>query len=181
MMEIRAEALQETAFAPYGRIYRLAQGSGDAQQETDVIRTEGPGWSDAYTAAPLLSTNGSLGLTRGGPSPFSTHRMERHLHTEEALFCTADPIVLAVAAPCAADQPPAASVRAFVIEPGTAVVLHKGTWHDACRGVEKPAYYYWMATTGTGASSPWMDVKDGPVRVSVDPAIAASCGKTSDA
>jgi ureidoglycolate lyase len=99
--------------------------------------------------------------------------MERHLLTEEALFCAADPIVLAVAAPTEEDHPTAASIRAFVITPGTVVVLHKGTWHDACHGLDGEARYYWMATCGLG-NSPWVDVKGGPVLVTAPAAEPAN-------
>lgn len=171
-MEVTAEVLREAAFEPFGRLFRLGGRASADEPQGCIVRSEGPGWSDAYTAAPLLSTNGSLGMTRGGPSPFVTWQMERHLHTEEALFCAADPIVLAVAAPSDADHPSADSIRAFIIEPGMVVVLHKGTWHDACHGLDKETCYYWMATCRTGASSttaasPWVEVKGGPVQISV--------------
>ena len=61
--------------------------------------------------------------------------------------------VLAVAAPTDAARPKAVDIRAFIIEPGTVVVMHKGTWHDACRGIDAPTHYYWMATCGFGSVS----------------------------
>ena len=123
---------------------------------------------DAYTAKPLISSNGSLGLTRAQAAPFSTRQMERHVLTEEALFTADAPLVLAVAAPGSAGAPNAADIRAFLINPGTAVVLHKGTWHDACRGAHGETHYYWMATCGLEGST-WTDVDGGPVRVELEP------------
>jgi ureidoglycolate lyase len=164
-MDVQAMNLLDADFSPFGRVYQMTQDDPSAAPTTSLIRSSGPGWSDAYTSAPLLSTNGSLGFTRGSASPFVTSRMERHLLSEEALFCAADPIVLAVAAPTIGDRPSAASIQAFVITPGTVVVLNKGTWHDACHGIDKEAYYYWMATCGTGGTSPWVEVDGGPVRV----------------
>lgn len=166
--EVHAVNVREADFSAYGRVYAMT-GSGNAGDPvTGIIRSEGPGWTDAYTAAPLLGSNGSLGLTKGGPAPFTTTQMERHLLTEEALFCAADPIVLAVAASTDGAQPRAEDIRAFVITPGTVVVLNKGTWHDACRGIGKDAYYYWMATCGLGDGSPWVEVAGGSVRVTAD-------------
>jgi ureidoglycolate lyase len=166
--EIHALDVRMADFSLYGRVYAMTGAEPAADPATEVIRSAGPGWTDAYTAAPLLGSNGSLGLTRGGPAPFTSTQMERHLLTEEALFCAADPIVLAVAAPTDGTQPRAEDVRAFVITPGTVVVLNKGTWHDACRGIGKDAYYYWMATCGLGDGSPWVEVAGGHVRVTAD-------------
>jgi len=163
-MQIEAVNVLESDFSPYGRVYDMKSSQASADAATRTIHSEGPGWADTYTANPLISSNGSLGYTLGSACPFHSATMERHLLTEEALFCAADPIVLAVAAPTEEEYPSAENVRAFVIEPGTVVVLGKGTWHDACHGVAREARYYWMATCGLGAS-PWVDVKGGPVLV----------------
>ncbi|WP_269992333.1 ureidoglycolate lyase [Arthrobacter sp. B2a2-09] len=132
-----------------------------------LVVSAGDGWSDVHTSNPLICTNGSLGMTLGAGSPFATNQMERHLATEEALFTAGSPVVLAVAPPNEGRYPEAHAVRAFIINPRTAVVLHKGTWHDACHGLDGEAYYYWMATCGDGGST-WTDISGGPVHVSVD-------------
>jgi ureidoglycolate lyase len=163
-MQIEAINVLESDFSPYGRVYDMKSSQPSTDAATRTIHSEGPGWADTYTANPLISSNGSLGFTLGTACPFHSAKMERHLLTEEALFCAADPIVLAVAAPTEEEFPSAENIRAFVIEPGTVVVLNKGTWHDACHGVAREARYYWMATCGLGAS-PWVDVKGGPVLV----------------
>lgn len=172
-MKILATELLAEDFAPFGRVHVMASALPD-ETGAGLIAAEGNGWSDVYTAKPLISTNGSLGLTRGGGTPFTTHRMERHLATEEALFTAGAPLVLAVAEPTDAGYPSAADVRAFVISPGTVVVLHNGTWHDACHGVEGAAYYYWMAATGGDGGPTWTDIKHGPVHVSVSKARSGS-------
>lgn len=166
---MKLQALPVTAedFAPFGRVHAMVPALQPEDPAARLVVSSGDGWSDVYTANPLISTNGSLGMTLGSGAPFSTRRMERHLGTEEALFTAGSPVVLAVAAPTDAGQPNAADVRAFVINPGTAVVLHQGTWHDACHGVDGDAYYYWMATCGGDGGSTWTDVADGPVHVEV--------------
>lgn len=157
-MNLTACALTPEAFAPFGRVLNLMAGGDDG-----LVRTDGPGWQDCYTKTPLIGTNGSLGLTRSGGTPFDLRQMERHTNTEEALFCLDAPIVLAVAPAGDRQQPESADVRAFIIPKGVAVVLDAGTWHDACRGLDRPVAYYWMATVGTGTE--WRDVAGGPLTV----------------
>jgi ureidoglycolate lyase len=161
-ISISAMPVREADFSAYGTVHSLAA-PGTPASEVGLVRSSGLGWTDTYTAAPLLSTTGSLGYTLGEGGPFDTVKMERHLDTQEALFCAAKPIVLAVAAATEAARPKAGDIRAFIIEPGTVVVMHKGTWHDACRGIDEPTHYYWMATCGGG--SVWVDVEGGPVHV----------------
>lgn len=163
-MRIDATSILEADFSLFGTVYSLTEPHLGADTEPMLVRSAGPGWTDAFTKAPLIATNGSLGLTRGEAAPFDTFRMERHLDTEEAIFCAANPIVLA-APPTHDPYPWACDVRAFIIEPGAVVVLHKGTWHDACRGLGEPTHYYWMARTGGG--SVWVDLRGGPVHVEV--------------
>lgn len=161
---IRVEPISAAAFAPFGRVLAMAEpGLPDA----NIVRTDGPGWSDAYTRDPLLATNASLGMTRSGGTPFEVRQMERHPNTEEALFCAEAPIVLVVAAAGPEANPDASALRAFSIPPGTVAVMKPGTWHDACRGLHGPATYYWMATVRTGTE--WRDVDGGPVPVVAGP------------
>ncbi|MDW6023243.1 ureidoglycolate lyase [Mesorhizobium sp. BAC0120] len=162
---IRVEPISATAFAPFGRVFAMA---GSDMPDVGIVRTDGPGWSDAYTHDPLLSTNASLGMTRSGGTPFEVKQMERHPNTEEALFCAEAPIVLVVASAGSEVRPDADALRAFSIPPGTVAVMKPGTWHDACRGLYGPTTYYWMATVGTGTE--WQDVTGGPIPVVAEPA-----------
>lgn len=160
-MRITAHEVRAEDFAPFGTVHHMDKygAAGDG----GLVFSQGPDWQDAYTAVPLISTNGSLGMTFGSGRPFATHQMERHLKTEEALFTAGAAVVLAVAEPSDSAFPRAEDVRAFVIRPGTAVVLHKGTWHDACRGVDGPTHYYWMASVGGDGGPTWTEVEGGPV------------------
>lgn len=146
-------------FARFGNVYDLA---GDTDPQ--VIWTNGDGWNDGFTRTPLIEGSGHLGITRGGATPWFCTAMERHPQTEEALFCAAEPIILAVAPASSAAAPHRDEIEAFVIAPGQAVVMHRNVWHDACRGVTRPAAYYWMAICGLG-ESPWVPVEGGPRRV----------------
>lgn len=161
-MTILVEPIDAEAFAPFGKVFAIGEGG---MPDLSVVRTDGPGWADAYTHDPLLSTNASLGMTRAGGTPFEVRQMERHPNTQEAIFCAGAPIVLVVAKAGPEARPDASQIRAFAIQPGTVAVMHPGTWHDACRGLDGPASYYWMATVRTGTE--WQDVESGPVRVAV--------------
>lgn len=148
-------------FARYGKVYDLMD-----DQDRQVIWTTGDGWRDGFTRIPLVDGSPRLGLTRAPGAPWSCAAMERHLLTEEAIFCAGEAIVLAVAPASSADAPVATDIEAFVITPGKAVVMHRGVWHDACRGAAGPTPYYWMAVCGLG-ESPWVPVERGSRRVQV--------------
>jgi len=143
-------------FSRFGTTYNLTD-----DLDPKAIWTAGDGWRDGFTAAPLIEGSGHLGITRGGGGPWLCAAMERHLGTEEALFCASQSIVLAVAPASDAEAPHRDDLEAFVIAPGQVVVMHRGVWHDACRGVSGPAPYYWMAICGFG-ESPWVPVAGGP-------------------
>ena len=159
-MTLLIERITPDAFAPFGRVLTLAP---TEPPDARVVRTDGAGWTDAYTHDPLLSTNGSLGMTRAAGMPFSVERMERHPNSEEALFPSEGAIVLVVAPAGAKPDPDAADLRAFAILPGTVAVMKPGTWHDACRGLDGPTAYFWMCTVRTGTD--WRQVAGGPVPV----------------
>lgn len=148
-------------FARYGRVYRM-----DEPGDTGIISTKGDGWSDGFTRTPLIDGPGHLGMTIGGSAPWPCRAMERHPLTEEALFCAGEAIVLAVAPASDRDAPESSEIEAFVIEPGQAVVMARGVWHDACRGATRTTPYYWMAQCGLG-ESPWIAVADGPRQIVV--------------
>ena len=150
-------------FSRYGKVYDL---TGDTDPK--VVWTVGDGWLDGFTKTPLIDGRGHLGVTRGGSAPWHCSAMERHPHTEEAIFCLAQQVVLAVAPASDATAPDRNEIEAFVIAPGQAVVMDRNVWHDACRGVSEPTPYYWMAVCGLG-ESPWVPVAGGPKLVQAIP------------
>lgn len=159
MSAIVARHATAANFARYGKVYDLV---GNA--DPDVIWTEGDEWRDGFTRKPLIDGSGHLGMTRGGGVPWNCTAMERHPQTEEAIFCGAEAVVLAVAPASTDSAPHRNAIEAFIITPGQGVVMHRNVWHDACHGVSGPASYYWMAICGLG-ESPWIPVAGGPVQI----------------
>lgn len=136
-------------FARFGDYLNLRTG-GDG-----VLTTTGTMWTDRRSLSAVLDTPGHLGFTLGSATPFAVTGMERHEHTREVLLCAAEPVVVAVA-DTAGDEPAAADVRAFVLQPGDVVVLAEGIWHTACHGVGKPSHYYWLATADDTIADEWV-------------------------
>jgi ureidoglycolate lyase len=163
-MIVVAEHVSAEAFAPFGWYYPMTDGP-DVVGDAAIVWSEGIGWQDARTDLPLIDLPGSLGVTRGGKAPYLSTHMERHLNTQEALFCMREPVILAVALSSDGDQPRAQDVRAFIIRPGDVVVLERAVWHDACRGLGAEATYYWFAACNDGGPVEWVEIADGPVDV----------------
>lgn len=84
-MTIKAIPIGEFDFTPYGTYYNLKE---DAER---VSHTKTDAYEDHMTKAPLIDTLGHLGYTIGGAAPCEVRSMEKHAHTEEAIFCMAEP------------------------------------------------------------------------------------------
>ena len=149
-------------FAPFGRVISMT-----GADDSGLQQTQGPNWIDRYTLQPLVEVTPSLGRTVGPDISNPVVAMERHSAAEEVILPAADPIVLTVAAPNADPFASAPDVHAFLVTPGTAVVMHPGTWHAACAGIAGPTPYYWLATCVGAETAPWTDIVGGPVLVTL--------------
>jgi ureidoglycolate lyase len=165
-MTVHAQRLTVEAFAPFGAFYPMS-GTSANPRARGLARSEGIGWKDCRTESPLIDLPGSLGVTRGGAAPYDATHMERHMNTQEALFCMQEPVILAVAPATSGDRPQARDIRVFVIQPGEVVMLERGVWHDACRGIGRDATYYWFAACNDDGPVTWMEIEGGPVHVEV--------------
>lgn len=150
-MKIKAQAITGTDFAPYGRYYNLLT------EEKKVLHSIGDGFEDHMTAEKLIDTEGHLGYTIGDCAPYRVSSMEKHSHTEEALFCAGEPVLLAVAVSQGELPPRAEDIRAFILNPGDVAVLRREVWHDACHGIHKKTGYYYLASRGA-APAEWIEV-----------------------
>ena len=90
-MILKAVDIREFDFTGYGTYYNM---TGDRER---VYRTLGEEFEDYMTRTPLIDTPGHLGYTVGMGAPYVLKAMEKHDHTQEALFCAADPVILCVA------------------------------------------------------------------------------------
>lgn len=157
MKLIHAQELTHSAFDPFGDYWP----AGDART--------GSGYAFSSHLYPTFrggpDEEPSLGITLGESLATSCSAMERHFHTSETLFGFSERIILAVAPP-GGTAPEAAQVVAFVINPGDVVRLRRGVWHDACRGVDTPVTYGWLADC-RAPLDPWISVAGGPIRVTM--------------
>lgn len=150
-MKIKVQEMDTVSFKPYGRYIPMVS------DETYIMHSKGDNFEDHMTKEPLIDTLGHLGYTIGSSIPCTVRSMEKHFHTEEALFCAAESIVLVVAEARGALPPQAEDIRAFVLHPGDVAVLKRNIWHDACRGVGKKTGYYYLASRGA-APADWIAV-----------------------
>lgn len=158
------EALEITAinFEEYGILYSMDE---RVPGQGAVNFSSGDGWKDANTAMPVIDTRASLGYTLGGGAPFTVSEMERHQHTQEALFCAGAPIIFLVAPASELPYPAAADVKAVILRPGQVAVLHRGVWHSSAHGLYDAAQYYYLALCYKNEPTEWVTIQDGPIVV----------------
>jgi ureidoglycolate lyase len=159
MLRIKASPVSDIDFNKYGKYYNMKSGS------EEIVRTIGEGFEDGYTKLPLLDSLASLGLTNGTQLPCKVQLMERHLHTQEALFSLKSPFVVAIANSGDSEQPLASDIISILVQPGEVIVLDKGIWHDACHGINHSVEYFWMAAVKGDGSNQWIDIKEGPIEL----------------
>lgn len=162
MTIVEAVAATEIDFGAYGVLVDLSAGG------PDVVPERGDGWTDAYSAQPMVEGAIHVGLTVGPSTTAAVRRMERHPHTREVLAGIGRPVVLPLSDD-RGDRPRADRVVAVVLSPGQCVSLSPGIWHAPGMGVDEPSAYYWLAGVDHGAGSSWADIEDGPVTVRVRP------------
>lgn len=159
-------SIEKMDFRPFGCFYNLKEIGGTGT----VNRSEGPDYKDGYTQTPVIDRPGSLGMTISKPLPFIAEEMERHLHTQEALFCAGEPIVFLVA-PASEEAerlekgPNAEDTIAVLLKPGQVAVLNRGVWHSPAHGLCGETAYYWMAEAYDDEPTVWKKIEHGPVTV----------------
>lgn len=129
-----------------------------------VVGFQGPDWADYKSADKVSDGPCNLAMTHVGGLPALVSQMERHDHTREVLFCAESDVCVAV---CAGEltSPQAEHTVTVLIPRGSAFVMHRGTWHSACYGVDGPARYYWLAVSDPRYPGEWIDIDGGPVPV----------------
>ena len=158
MLQLTPKKLEEIDFSAYGRVYRLGK-TGAA----------------AFTDANLMLRAYKLGATHSGSGRFICSAMERHVSTEEILFAGDSALALCLSDDDPYSPPHACNLLCVVLEPGDVVVLNKGVWHDACRGLDgRDTLYYFMAlNNGEPSELEWTKVQPEGVEVLSDCSAAA--------
>lgn len=159
-MTLHAVEIKDFDFTEYGFYYNMLH------DRDKVIHSITDRYEDHMTRLPLIDTPGHLGYTMGQSAPYTIKSMEKHSHTMEALFCAEDPVALCFAKSRAGLPPQAEDVRAVILRAGDVVVLNRGIWHDACRGLGRPSAYYYLASCGEQPAE-WVDVTGEELLVAV--------------
>lgn len=161
MREIKAVPITKENFAAFGRYYNLYEES----------KTVGEDFTFYMVPRPFINEPVHLGTTRVKAGDFDSVSMERHVLTEEALFCGDAEMVLTLANSDPEGLPMAEDVAAFIMKPGDVAVLGLGIWHDANHGVDRDTTYYFLATNKDpgpdSRETEWVKIAPGPVHVKV--------------
>jgi len=161
---MKAVEIASIDFSPFGILYDMEkEGKGTGQ----VNRDSGDGWRDANSAIPIIDTQSSLGYTVGSSAPFIAAEMERHLHTQEALFCAGQPIIFLIATFRNDAAPSESDIIPVILRPGQVAVLHRGTWHSSAHGLYGETAYYYLALCHKNEPTVWKEIIGGPISIEV--------------
>lgn len=161
MKEIKAIPITKDNFAKFGRYYNLYEETKMFSEDFELYM-----FPHAFIDEPV-----NLGMTMVKCGDFNSISMERHVLTEEVLFCGDAEMVLTVADSDSEYVPQSADVEAFIMKPGDVAVLGLGIWHDANHGVDKETLYYFLATNKdpgpNSRETEWVKIEPTPVHVRV--------------
>lgn len=160
-INVQVEALTVERFAPYGEAILVPS--------VPAPKT-GDDWDCWFGLGVLRCTNPKVGIVITRPASGRFDAMEREPIVEFLLPITGA-VIQAVGLPGDLGDfrqvPEAHNVRAFLVEPGQAIVMAPGTWHCAAMPVEGKVLYYFATEEhppepGRG-SSPWIKFANGDV------------------
>lgn len=162
---VTPEELTLEGFMPYGEAVLIPQNPSPFS---------GKGWECWFPRGGLGDQSASVGIVVTKPTDGVIEAMEREPIKEFLLPLTA-PIIQAVAPPGDInnpnEKPDPASVRAFIIRPGQAIIMSPGTWHWAALPLkDKPTTYFFLGEEHSPLpgrdSSPWVTfVQNSKVKV----------------
>jgi ureidoglycolate lyase len=148
-LSINAQAIDATAFAPFGDVMR--QPPGGARIE----------WSDAL-ANPRPNASISL-ATANVPAayfPAKLAMMERHAYSFQSFIPLDASGYLVCVAPGGADDLPAMDkLLAFIVPSGIAITYHAGAWHHPMMALDRVAQFATlMWRSGSGDDDEFVDL-----------------------
>jgi ureidoglycolate lyase len=164
---VKAEELSVEGFAPYGQAVLVPR--------TPAPKT-GEDWDCWFGLGSFGECNPVVGIVITRLTDGVVTTMERENKVEFLLPITG-PVIQAVAPPGDlsdhTQQPDAATVRAFIIRPGQAIIMAPGTWHWAALPLEGKTLYYFVGEPHPPEpgreASPWVPFQgNSRVRVQLD-------------
>jgi ureidoglycolate lyase len=159
---MKAVEITSLDFSRYGIFYSMTESKNGS---VNINHSTGPDWEDYNTSIPVIDTLAHIGYTTGSGCPFMADMMERHLHTQEALFAAGTPVVFLVAEDRGTASPNAGDVVPVILRPGHIAVLHRNVWHSSAHGLDKAAFYYYLALCYRNEPTEWKKITGGPVNV----------------
>lgn len=128
---LQIEPLSGARFRPFGQVVGVRSGSPSYRSGAGAV-----GWLLDFE----IDGQTRLSVSRTPFQPFTFHTLERHPHvTQTFVLLDGSPAVLAVAAPGDEGHAPEPdTVRAFLLERGSGVMLSRGTWHTLTRYPLRP-------------------------------------------
>lgn len=124
---VTAEPLTSGAFAPFGDVLGPAGDRRPISVYGESIDLYRAGVIDADVPVEFL-------MSRSGVREFRVRFLERHVLLAQSFFALAGggfiAVVAAPDAPLCDGVPAAEAIRAFLVDPGVGITLHRGTWHE---------------------------------------------------
>jgi ureidoglycolate lyase len=129
MVEVSAQPLDATAFAPFGQVIAVRGASAAANQGRAQRFDAGIAFSSADARAHRLCT--AVYRIRQSVLPFDLTVVERHPLSQQLFFPNSGARFLACACGVLPDgEPDLSSLRAFMGEHAQGIVWHQGVWHS---------------------------------------------------
>lgn len=159
---IHPAPLTKESFAPYGQALYVSDNHPSLS---------GDGWQCWSSQGFLSLGQHTVGIVKLQRTNSIITAMERERSTE-FLLAVDGSIIQTVALPDSLDdphaRPNAATVRAFIIQPGQGVIMAPGTWHYAALPLQETALYYYVA-------EPYIPPADNPGRSPWIPFLNDAC------
>jgi ureidoglycolate lyase len=157
--KIEPEDLSIEGFAPYGQAVLAPQTPAPKRGED---------WDCWFPLATFSEGKMAAGIVITRPTNAEIRAMERE-PTTEFLLPISGPIIQTVALPGDlsdhTEQPNGATVKAFIVRPGQAIVMAPGTWHWAALPLKGETLYYFITEPHPPEpgreASPWIPFLNG--------------------
>lgn len=158
LREIETEALSPQTAAEFGKALVF---------EGTAVASPGEWWTCWEGCAELSQGRQWVGFVQANGGNPEIVEMERELGTEIVIPVTGELVQVVATGTCdqtGVQRPDALKARAFVIKPGTALVMASGVWHAAAFGLRGPASYFYVAERRKAEDSEgrggWVELAD---------------------